>query len=70
MSQAYRVAQIVETSAPKKKRVVTIEPGMIAAKIHPAGRLQKSTTKWILSGDVGWKDPLLQMSVYRYRVIV
>jgi len=39
------VAQIVDTSTSKKKRVVMIRPGSIAANIQLTGKVQNSTMK-------------------------
>lgn len=46
------------TSWSKKKRMVIIIPGTMAAKTHPTGKVQNSTKNLSRSGDVGLKELL------------
>lgn len=63
------VAHIVDTSTSKKKSVVIIIPGIIAAKIHDTSSFQNSTMKWLLSGDVGRNDAA-RLLAYQYHIKV
>lgn len=47
---------MVDTSTSKKKSVVMMRPGIIAANTQETGRCQNSMMKRVRSGDVGRND--------------